>query len=65
MTFQSMLSSFIGRIVEVFVPGSLFEGTLTSVRTSVIQVQEPPIVYSQPVTVTIPTDSIEYVRVLL
>ncbi len=65
MNFVSILSSFIGRTVEVVVPGSMYEGTLTVVQISFIQVQEPPIVYSQPVTVTIPTTNIDYVRILV
>ncbi|PWI57463.1 hypothetical protein [Sulfoacidibacillus thermotolerans] len=64
MTFQSILTSFVGRTVEVVVPGSMYEGTLISVQNSVIQVEEPPVVYGQFVTVTIPTTSIDYVRIL-
>lgn len=64
MTFLVLLSSFIGSTVEVFVPGSMFEGTLTSVQAETIQVQELPIVYSQPDLVTISTANIDYVRVL-
>lgn len=65
MTFQTLLSSFIGDTIEVFVPGSMYEGTLTAVTISTIQVKEAPVVYSQPVTVTIPTTNTEYVRVLI
>lgn len=45
-------------------PGSVFEGTLISVQNATIQIEEPPISYGQPIIVTIPTDNIEYVRVL-
>lgn len=65
MTFQTLLSAFIGDTVEVFVPGSMYEGTLTSVAISAIQVTEAPVVYSQPVEVTVPTTSVEFVRVLI
>ena len=63
MTLQTMLSSFIGRTVEVVVANAMYDGTLTSVQTGYINVTEPPIVYSQPIVVTIPTTAIEYVRV--
>ncbi|MCI0184446.1 hypothetical protein [Sulfoacidibacillus ferrooxidans] len=65
MTFESFLHAFIGDTVEVVVPSSMYEGTLTSVQTSFIQVQEPPIVYGQPITVTISTSNIDYVRILV
>ncbi len=65
VTFQVLLASFIGSTVEIFVPGSMFEGTLTAVQTGAVEVQESPVIYSKPVLVTIPTPSIEYVRVLV
>ncbi len=64
MTLQTMLSSFIGRTVEVVVANAMYEGTLTSVQTGSIKVAEPPIVYSPPIVVTIPTTALEYVRVM-
>ncbi len=65
MTFTSLLSAYIGRTVEVVVVGALFEGTLTSVETTLIQVQESPTIYGgTPITVTIPASSIDLVRIL-
>ncbi len=65
MTFASLLSAFIGRTVEVVVPGALFDGKLTAVQDTLIQVEEPPTVYGgPPITVSIPSISIDLVRVL-
>ncbi len=64
MNFQTLLSTFVGRKVEVTVPNTMYEGTLTSVQTGTIQVTEPPILYAPPVVVTITMGSIELVRVL-
>ncbi|RIV17637.1 hypothetical protein D2Q93_15085 [Alicyclobacillaceae bacterium I2511] len=64
MTFFSILTGFIGRTVEVVVPNTLFEGTLTKVETTIIQVQEPSPIYGVLQFVNIPTNSIDYVRIL-
>lgn len=65
MTFQSILSGFIGATAEVFVLGSMYEGSLTTVQPGIIQVRESPVIYGEFVLVTIPTTSIEYVRILV
>lgn len=65
MTFVSLLSVYIGRAVEVVVPGALFDGKLSVVETTFIQVEEPPTIYGgPPITVTVPSSSIDLVRVL-
>jgi len=65
MTFQTLLAEFIGSSVEVEVPGNMIDGTLTAVRTGLVQVAETPVIYSPQVTVSIPTVNIEYVRILV
>lgn len=64
MNFQTLLSTFVGRKVEVTVPSTMYEGILTSVQSGTIQVTEPPILYTPPVVVTITLGTIELVRVL-
>ena len=65
MTFTSLLSAYIGRTVEIVVTGAFFEGTLTSVGTTVIQIEESPTIYGgPPVLATIPSSSIDLVRIL-
>jgi len=59
------LAGFIGSSVEVEVPGNMIDGTLTAVRSSLVQVAETPVIYSPQVTVSIPTVNIEYVRILV
>ncbi|AZV40976.1 hypothetical protein [Peribacillus asahii] len=64
MTFQEMLASFNGRTVEVFIPNAITEGTLQSVTSTFVVVQENPTMYGPGDTLNIPISSIISVRVL-
>ena len=65
VTFQEMLASFTGRTVEVFVPNAVIEGTLQSVTSTFIVVEESPTTYGPGATLNIPISSIISVRVLV
>ncbi|MCY0869165.1 MAG: hypothetical protein OWT27_01065 [Firmicutes bacterium] len=65
MTFESLLKQFVGQTAEVFVANSMYEGTLQLVRLTLIQIDETPVVYQPPETVTIPAAAIEYVRIVV
>ena len=65
MDFVTLLRNFIGRTVEAVVPSSLFEGILTQVQATSIQIQEPGSIYGSGQLVTIPTSSLDYVRILV
>ena len=65
VTFQEMLASFTGRTVEVIVPNAVIEGTLQSVTSAFVVIQENPTTYGPGNTLNIPTSSIISVRVLV
>ena len=65
MSFVDILATYIGRTVEVVVPNTLVDGTLTSVQPSFLQVQVAPISYGGGQTVTVPLTNVDYVRVLV
>lgn len=65
MNFVSFLKTYVGQEVEVVFPNTMVEGTLSSVQTSVLQVQVPPTIYGGGQTATIPLSSIDYVRILV
>lgn len=65
MTFEEMLASFVGRTVEVFLPNAVLEGTLQSVTSSFVVIQENPSNYGPGTTSNIPLSSIISVRVLV
>lgn len=64
LTFESFLQPFVGQTAEVFVSNSMYEGTLQRVSQTLIQIEETPVVYQHPETVSIPVIAIEYVRII-
>ena len=66
-TFVQALSGYIGSTVEVMVTNQVFEGSLTAVTPSTMQVTEStPVEYVPSGTpVTIPLPQVEFVRIIV
>ncbi|MFD1677065.1 hypothetical protein [Alicyclobacillus fodiniaquatilis] len=66
MNFQQMLSTYIDKSAEIMVPNELVSGTLISVQTGLIEIQQTATTYGgSGQIINILTNNIDFVRILV